>query len=99
MINTTTKMLQNPMNSTNKILSNCKVYRKMTEIRRTGDPTKKIPEAIIWAMATRQDFVMLAQDGKPPKFEPRWRGPFAIKHRVGRVTYILEQLKGKLHGC
>ncbi|OBR02926.1 Pol polyprotein [Colletotrichum higginsianum IMI 349063] len=40
------------------------------------------------------DFVMLAQDGKPPKFEPRWRGPFVIKRRVGRVTYRIEQLNG-----
>ncbi|TDZ28171.1 hypothetical protein CTRI78_v012124 [Colletotrichum trifolii] len=54
MIDAITKMLQNPMNSTNKILSNCKAYRKMMSIVRAGDETKKIPEAIIWAMAIRQ---------------------------------------------
>ncbi|KAF3798303.1 hypothetical protein GCG54_00015285 [Colletotrichum gloeosporioides] len=40
------------------------------------------------------DLVMVVQEGKQPKLEPRWRGPFAVKARVGRASYVLEQLDG-----
>ena len=40
------------------------------------------------------DLVMLAVEGRPAKLEPKWRGPFFIRERVGRASYLLSQLNG-----
>ncbi|TDZ30561.1 hypothetical protein C8035_v002727 [Colletotrichum spinosum] len=45
------KMLSGPMNNSNKILTNCKPYRKLMELNRCA---RNIPESIVWAIAIRQ---------------------------------------------
>lgn len=40
------------------------------------------------------DLVMLVQEGKPPKLQPRWRGPFKVLRRAGRASYRLGNLDG-----
>ncbi|KAF7550335.1 hypothetical protein G7046_g8046 [Stylonectria norvegica] len=35
------------------------------------------------------DLVMVVQEGKPPKLQPRWRGLFRVLRRAGRATYRL----------
>lgn len=38
--------------------------------------------------------VMVVQEGKPPKLRPRWRGPFKVAKRLGRCSYVLENVDG-----
>ncbi|KAL7798820.1 hypothetical protein V8C43DRAFT_276356 [Trichoderma afarasin] len=40
------------------------------------------------------EWVMIVQEGKPPKLQPRWRGPFKIARRTGRASYLVVNLDG-----
>jgi hypothetical protein len=40
------------------------------------------------------DLVMLVQEGKPQKLEPRWRGPFRVDRRSGRASCKLLNMDG-----
>ncbi|KAF7560744.1 hypothetical protein G7046_g3395 [Stylonectria norvegica] len=38
------------------------------------------------------DLVIVIEEGKPPKLEAQWRGPFRVIERRGQASYQLSQL-------